>query len=118
MGYYTRYSLEIEGEDDNILELPGEESLGDRIMGELIDGEVEIYRLLEDSCKWYEHEADMKALSLKYPGVVFHLRGEGEESGDLWEKDFWRGQMQKRVAKIVFDLFDPTFGGLRTKGNK
>lgn len=81
MGYYTRYSLEIEGEDtDNILELPGEESLRDRIMGELVDGDVKIYRMLEESCKWYGHEEDMKALSLKYPDVVFHLSGQGERA--------------------------------------
>lgn len=59
-----------------------------------------------DSCKWYDHEIDMKTLSNKFPGVLFILEGKGEESGDIWKKYFLAGKMQRCPGKITFDGFD------------
>lgn len=60
-----------------------------------------------DSVKWYEHEADMRELSSKYPELLLTLSGEGEESGDVWKKYFKGGKCQVAKAKIEIDAFDP-----------
>lgn len=62
---------------------------------------------MTDSCKWYEHEEAMKELSKVIPNALFVLRGECEESGDIWNKYFLDGKMQACKAKIVYDEFDP-----------
>jgi hypothetical protein len=59
-----------------------------------------------DSCKWYEHDEDMKRLSNRFPTVLFTLEGKGEESGDIWIKYFKGGKSQRVNAKIVFDPYD------------
>lgn len=93
MGYYTTYRLnepEITPEiEETIYEL--------NIDYPLID---------EDSCKWYDHEADMLELSRRFPEELFELHGEGEEPGDIWIKYFKNGKMQSCFAKIIFDEFD------------
>lgn len=43
--------------------------------------------------KWYEHEADMRSISMMHDGVVFKLEGWGEEPGDWWVKYFKGGKM-------------------------
>lgn len=59
-----------------------------------------------ESVKWYEHEDHIRALSKEFPNVLFTLRGEGEESGDIWNKYFLNGKMQMAKAQIAFDPFD------------
>ena len=59
------------------------------------------------SITWYDHEADCKAVSLMFPGVLVDISGNGEEFGDIWQKYFQDGKMQVCEAKITFDPFDP-----------
>lgn len=59
-----------------------------------------------DSCKWYEHDDDMKALSKKYPKTIFVLEGKGEEPEDIWRAYYQNGKMQLCKASITFDDFD------------
>lgn len=63
----------------------------------------------QDDCKWYEHERDMKELSEKFPTILFTLKGEGEESGDIWIKYFKYGKMQICDAQIVFEPYNEAF---------
>ena len=105
MGYQTYYTLTVEPEDRE-----------EELLEELLDPNDKDWKLgdpLQESCKWYEHEREMVALSKRFPDVVFHLRGEGEESGDIWEKDFWNGLMQERPAEIVIPEYDPSWKGKR-----
>ena len=94
MGYYTYYDLEVEGITDNvdykheIAEISGYTNLFDGLY------------------KWYDHEQDMRKLSARYPECLFTLRGEGEESGDIWVEYHKNGKMQRCEAKITFDPFD------------
>ena len=65
------------------------------------------YDPFDDECKWYEHETDMKALSLRFPEVLFTLHGEGEESGDVWNKYFRNGKCQVAKGVVTIAPFNP-----------
>jgi hypothetical protein len=54
-------------------------------------------------CKWYDHEDDLKALSMLHKGIIFILKGEGEESGDIWIKYFLNGKVQEARATVTFE---------------
>lgn len=97
MGYYTRYWLKWDKADDKLCAAIAAFSSEDALNA---DGSS------NGSVKWYNHEADMKALSYKFPGVLFTLFGEGEESGDIWKKYFQDGKMQFCKAVIDFPKFD------------
>jgi len=133
MGYITNYSLSVEESSESrverekmIAELKAQvESIEDPQLKELAqkglvskirelrkDWELELRRIvgydpLEESCKWYEHEENMRELSRINPEVIFTLKGEGEESGDIWAKYFHQGKMQHAQAQIKFEEFDP-----------
>ena len=103
MGYYTRYSLQVSqltDELDKFLE-NHEHDYGENFYSDLMTGNV-------DTIKWYDHDKDMIALSLKFPDIVFTLKGEGEESGDIWLKYYKNGKMQEARAMITFEKFDPS----------
>jgi hypothetical protein len=99
MGYYTKHTLDIIGGHYDIL-------------NDIIESDMDTFYGLDtdgstlDSVKWYSHEEDMKRVSLKYPDLVFKLRGEGEEAGDMWIHYYKNGKVQKCEAKITFDEFD------------
>jgi hypothetical protein len=113
MGYYTRYSLSIGiDENDLILGLDIPKTSEDLIaeLRESLDDAA--YALDENGnvdgdCKWYDHEDDLKSFSKKYPNALFTLSGEGEESGDIWKKYFKDGKVQRANAVITFEKFDP-----------
>ena len=99
MGYFTRYELEvIEGGHSLIAEFVGENEEAAYAIDE--DGSV------EESCKWYGHEKDMRAFSMKHPEALFRLSGEGEESGDIWAEYYRGGKMQNCKARIVIPEFN------------
>lgn len=70
---------------------------------ELAHGQKYDYWSAEESCKWYDHDIDMKALSLKFQDVIFTLHGEGEEEDDKWNKYYLNGQVQFCQAKITIE---------------
>lgn len=56
--------------------------------------------------KWYSHDEDLKAFSLKHPDIVFEIKGYGEDNGDIWVKYFKNGKCQECPAIISFEKFD------------
>lgn len=94
MGYYTRF--EIKADKESLLPEDWQEKIDVNYNG----GQF------QDSVKWYNWKDDMKAFSKKYPTVLFTLKGEGEESGDIWVAYFLNGKMQHSKAKIVYEKFD------------
>lgn len=99
MGYYTSHKLEIiKGDNELISILRGYEK---EVAYALYDnGET------ADSCKWYDHENDLRRFSIMHPEALFKLSGEGEEPGDIWIEYYQNGKMQQCKAKISFDEFD------------
>ena len=103
MGYYTNYYLDIHEGNKTI-----EEVLNniDESEFEGIYYSIDEYGDTVDAVKWYNHEDDMKKFSKLYPELVFVLKGEGEESGDVWRKYFKNGKMHSCYVKLVFDDYD------------
>jgi hypothetical protein len=98
MGYCTRYYLNTDATTD-----------ADEISAVISDMVLPLREKVpgvkyapSDEAKWYAHEADMLSLSQGYPSVLFTLRGEGEEPGDLWQKYFKDGKMQVAKAVITY----------------
>lgn len=114
MGYYTAYTLEVEVYDHitgrRSTEVPAD-TLAE-IVAALDGRDVIGYALSEgldcyDSVKWYDHDTDMIEVSKQFPGVLFCLHGEGEESGDMWDAYYLDGKTQRCHAEITYPPFDP-----------
>ena len=60
-----------------------------------------------NSCKWYEHEAQMARLSQEWPQILMTLSGNGEDHQDVWMKYFLSGQVHAVTAEIVYPPFNP-----------
>lgn len=89
MGYYSDFSLEIIPENDTILKA-------------IEHDETELaYIARGNRSKFYNHEETLVKISLKYPEYIFKLHGVGENEGDLWDKYFKNGKIQRCVAEIV-----------------
>jgi len=95
VGYYTAYSVEIVPESES-----ARQAIEDDLQLSYAIGES------RDSCKWYDHEVQMRDFSREFPDHLFELNGEGEESYDIWRKYFKNGKMQSAPAIITFDPFD------------
>lgn len=80
MGYYTQYRITSPDLDGAELDA-ALGSLG--YFGSIKGGEW------TSEVKWYEHQEDIKQLSLRFPGVVFVVDGNGE-GRDYGEPDIWR----------------------------
>lgn len=85
MGYYTHY--DISNNPDDVQQAILEESG---------------YGCLQDSVKWYDCRKDMRNVSLKFPGVMLEVSGEGEEQGDIWRAFYKDGRECYQKGKIVF----------------
>lgn len=119
MGYCTLYDLRVYTSDLSVIDRVTEElRKRDIINYALEDDPVEIPARKYDpeayyeygTCdmvKWYDHEDDMREISMAIPDVRFTLSGDGEDSADIWEKHFWNGLCQRCQAEIVIPPFDP-----------
>jgi len=113
MGYCTRYDFEtIDSKDlgKSILkEMDADKFYGldiERALKYVEDFELGVSIEENDEVKWYDHEENMKELSLKFPNTVFRLHGVGEEQGDEWYKYFKNGKLQTCRAIITFKEYD------------
>lgn len=111
MGYYTKYTLFVKHHDldmqSEVLDVIQEELLYPFTSSDGIKDPDGGWGLSAGmACKWYENHKDMIKLSKRYPTILFTLKGEGEESGDLWIKYFKNGKVQMARAQISFAEFD------------
>ena len=108
MGYQTSHELLILKRDNQKL-VPFDSM---DIITELREFSEEADYALDDSgetnesCKWYDHEKELREFSTRYPDLIFKLHGEGEEAGDLWDEWYKDGKMQKGKAIITYPDFD------------
>ncbi len=113
MGYNTRYSLNVQLLIANKpAQLMDDSPLYEVIKRLRAENQEAAYVIDKDggTCeagKWYEHEAEMKAFSLKHPSILFTLHGEGEESDDIWNEYYLAGKVQKAKAQVQIAPFDP-----------
>lgn len=99
MGYYTKYRLEIEPDDKEVIALV-------RISNENIRWAVDDSGATEERLTWYHWEEDMRKVSSEYPTFTFHLYGEGENNEDIWAATFRDGKAHIRRAEINILPFD------------
>lgn len=91
MGYHTHYVLSIQPS------VPA--GFSDRFK-QVTDYDFET--LSDDTIKWYDSDEDMKRLSAEFPNCLFTLKGEGEESSDIWKAHYYRGNACMRRAILTF----------------
>ena len=85
MGYYTRYEINFK---------EGEEFIDDKF-SDYFKEVTDYYFNMDESCKWYDWDKDMLKISKKYPRVLFEVKGEGEEPGDIWGAYIKDGEIQR-----------------------
>lgn len=128
MGYYTRYSMEIQDIDNKgydsykiakyMLNKQEESNrfyafeyeLKDFVENEDTQSRTKCELSLggDDEYEWYDNEDDMLLLSKEFPDVLFKLHGEGEDNKDIWDKYFINSKMQYCPAEIIYPPFDRT----------
>jgi hypothetical protein len=120
MGYYTYYTIQIFDESGKDITdiIKGESDLDDIMVSlneypEYMALLVREFRhdrfyglLMDEGCKWYDHEEELNKLSTKYPQIIFKLCGEGETQGDMWIKYFHNGKMKVLYPELVWPHFD------------
>lgn len=107
MGYRTYYNLNI-----NNPEVSDEQAL--LMIADLRTEDSDAWYALDAdghsslNATWYNCDEDLKALSLKYPGIIFELSGTGDESGDLWSTYYKDGKMQHCPVELTYPPYDET----------
>lgn len=114
MAYYTNFMLTVEAADENgkAIGQITDENLLDELDQEL--DKMNVFQGRQDDStwfaldqRWYYSEEDMLLLSKRFPLMVFHLHGEGENAEDLWNAHYWNGKSQQCPAVINYDPYDP-----------
>ena len=96
MGYYTDFTLTVEGATpDDLVDTLNE------VTGYVWEDDLALY-----SAKWYDWAEDISKISLKYPDRMLSLEGSGEEKGDMWKAYIKNGKMQVCNAIVTFEPFD------------
>lgn len=95
MGYETRFEINVNALIDDEIHYGNEYSaLIAKVLNRIEEiSDYKLYGGHEISGTWYDHRKHLNAVSIEFPQVEIHLRGEGEEQGDVWEKKFRNGKM-------------------------
>ena len=98
MGYYTDYTISIvDGSYDEEIELAIQKDIEN-----LDGGGWEQWTADEwySNRKWYDQDIDMYRISMKYPGILFCVHGNGDDADDVWDEYWQDGRMQHCHMKI------------------
>lgn len=109
MGYCTSYELKIKGitsqeEYDAVAKKLKELGVLNYALEEdIFDGRFFTqYFGFYDLVKWYEHDEDMIELSKAFPNFTFCLHGEGNESCDMWDTYYYRGELEHCPVEVRY----------------
>lgn len=117
MGYYTSFSLEIQGEHNRAKQF--EKDLIEATRDENGDMDGEIKELIDYGAvyaKLYDIEDYIGPLAKKYPDLLIILGGDGEESDDIWETR-WRGEECERQCAVIPPFTNPNLLTNKEKEN-
>ena len=56
----------------------------------------------DDSYKWYEWKGDIERISRRFPNVLFTLKRDGEDSGDMSVEYFLNEKHESRPIEMTF----------------
>lgn len=110
MGYYTDHTLYVKNVEshaqfDELVNALQEMEIYDyAVTGNDYDAykkSVTFYCC--DSVKWYNHDDDMKRISIQFPDMTFMIEGHGEEFGDLWRCYYKNGEQEFCRGEIFFE---------------
>ena len=101
MSYRTYYTISIKEDRDNKILAQAKKQFPDIL--DLVSPEG--YPEFDSS--WPDFEQDMREISKAFPGQLFTVYGEGEDSTDIWNAYFLDGKYQSCPAEIVFPPYDP-----------
>lgn len=107
MGYYTYFSLEVEGGPAE-QHCPTCGNVGTWDWQDVISTFLNDYNPFQESSKWYEWEDDMKRFSLQHPDYTFIIEGAGEETDDRWRAYIKNGKCHRDQMIMRFPDFDPS----------
>lgn len=96
MGYYTNFTINISKDE------PTFKDRLESISNEVFNQNGTCY---DTYSKWYNHIKDMYKISKEFPNLVITVKGQGEETWDIWQTFWQNGKYQE--AKVYFDSFDP-----------
>jgi hypothetical protein len=103
MGYYTTYFLTVTPDDQaEEINKAGSKEFHYALRYDAGAHEWEP----SEQTKWYDREDEMRALSRQFPGVLFTLKGEGEDTGDLWNLYVKDGKAFCAKAQIIIEPYD------------
>lgn len=93
MGYYTYFTLQLDGPENEQKAL----------LDDLSQEHPKLAELAENFCleaKWYSWEETMDRIAKKHPNVLIALTGDGEASDDYWECR-WKGGVKEYRAMTI-----------------
>lgn len=107
MGYYTRFTLKTENDNevDPLLDDTRAKATLKQMSGYNWDDDT-----IDHECKWYDWEEHLTKVSEDFPDVIFILSGEGEEQGDVWNAYARNGVLETFSANIA-DIGKPAWMG-------
>ena len=120
MGYYTQYNLDIYkiiGPKPSLFPFKDLErtrasehcGLEDIICQYLEKYSYDCGSEFGGEFKWYYHDEDMRRISGQFPNLLFFLSGDGEASGDIWNKYYINGKVQFCPVEFVFPEFNSDY---------
>jgi len=104
VGYYTDFTLKIDGPEEAVEAMRNSDYLSATDYGPLFENFYHnkggLYHW--GDVKWYEFREDMTEISKRNPDLFFTLWGDGEEDSDLWVAYFYRGKYEEFKAQITY----------------
>jgi len=110
MGYYTDFSLEMIGSENDIRKV----HIGLEMQNcNCPDSHADIFSTIASlesgdavGWKWYNSKDDMVTFSKHFPNVLFVLEGEGADSEDMWRLYVRGGRFFVVEPEIIWPEFD------------